>query len=59
VNILNPMDLSASGLTAQRQRLNVIAENLANPRSPVLLKAGLISARMSSWRLGLWKISAA
>jgi len=30
VNILNTMDLSASGLTAQRQRLNVIAENLAN-----------------------------
>ena len=30
MNILNTMDLSASGLTAQRQRLNVIAENLAN-----------------------------
>jgi flagellar basal-body rod protein FlgC len=30
VNILNTMELSASGLTAQRQRLNVIAENLAN-----------------------------
>jgi flagellar basal-body rod protein FlgC len=30
VNIFNTMELSASGLTAQRQRLNVIAENLAN-----------------------------
>jgi flagellar basal-body rod protein FlgC len=30
VNILNTMALSASGLNAQRQRLNVIAENLAN-----------------------------
>jgi flagellar basal-body rod protein FlgC len=30
VNILDTMGLSASGLTAQRQRLNVIAENLAN-----------------------------
>ena len=30
MNIINTMDLSASGLTAQRQRLNVIAENLAN-----------------------------
>lgn len=30
MNILNTMALSASGLNAQRQRLNVIAENLAN-----------------------------
>ena len=30
MNILDTMNLSASGLTAQRQRLNVIAENLAN-----------------------------
>jgi flagellar basal-body rod protein FlgC len=30
VNIFNTMELSASGLNAQRQRLNVIAENLAN-----------------------------
>ncbi len=30
MNILDTMSLSASGLTAQRQRLNVIAENLAN-----------------------------
>jgi flagellar basal-body rod protein FlgC len=30
VNIFNTMELSATGLTAQRQRLNVIAENLAN-----------------------------
>ncbi|MEW6386409.1 MAG: flagellar basal body rod protein FlgC [Thermodesulfobacteriota bacterium] len=30
MNILQVMDISASGLTAQRQRLNVIAENLAN-----------------------------
>ncbi len=30
MNIFNTMALSASGLTAQRQRLNVIAENLAN-----------------------------
>lgn len=30
MNIFNTMELSASGLTAQRQRLNVIAENLAN-----------------------------
>jgi flagellar basal-body rod protein FlgC len=30
VNIFNTMALSASGLNAQRQRLNVIAENLAN-----------------------------
>jgi flagellar basal-body rod protein FlgC len=30
MNIFSTMDLSASGLTAQRQRLNVIAENLAN-----------------------------
>jgi flagellar basal-body rod protein FlgC len=30
VNIFSTMSLSASGLNAQRQRLNVIAENLAN-----------------------------
>jgi flagellar basal-body rod protein FlgC len=30
VNIITAMEISASGLTAQRQRLNVIAENLAN-----------------------------
>jgi flagellar basal-body rod protein FlgC len=30
MNIFRTMELSASGLTAQRQRLNVIAENLAN-----------------------------
>jgi flagellar basal-body rod protein FlgC len=30
VNIIDTLGLSASGLTAQRQRLNVIAENLAN-----------------------------
>jgi flagellar basal-body rod protein FlgC len=30
VNIFDTMEISASGLTAQRQRLNVIAENLAN-----------------------------
>ncbi len=30
MNIFNTMALSASGLNAQRQRLNVIAENLAN-----------------------------
>ena len=30
MNIFNTMSLSASGLNAQRQRLNVIAENLAN-----------------------------
>lgn len=30
MNIFSTMELSASGLNAQRQRLNVIAENLAN-----------------------------
>jgi flagellar basal-body rod protein FlgC len=30
VNIYNALEISASGLTAQRQRLNVTAENLAN-----------------------------
>ncbi|MBM4286334.1 MAG: flagellar basal body rod protein FlgC [Deltaproteobacteria bacterium] len=30
MNIFQTMDISASGLHAQRQRLNVIAENLAN-----------------------------
>ena len=30
MNIFTAMDISASGLTAQRTRLNVIAENLAN-----------------------------
>ncbi|MDI6852297.1 MAG: flagellar basal body rod protein FlgC [Deltaproteobacteria bacterium] len=30
MNIFTTMEISASGLTAQRQRLNVIAENLAN-----------------------------
>lgn len=30
MNIFTSMEISASGLTAQRQRLNVIAENLAN-----------------------------
>lgn len=30
MNIYTTMAISASGLTAQRQRLNVIAENLAN-----------------------------
>uniref|UniRef100_A0A7V6A2Q2 Flagellar basal-body rod protein FlgC n=1 Tax=Desulfobacca acetoxidans TaxID=60893 RepID=A0A7V6A2Q2_9BACT len=30
MNIFSTMSLSASGLNAQRQRLNVIAENLAN-----------------------------
>ncbi len=30
MNIFNTLEISASGLTAQRQRLNVIAENLAN-----------------------------
>jgi|UniRef100_A0A7C5EL01 flagellar basal-body rod protein FlgC len=30
MNIFKSMEISASGLTAQRQRLNVIAENLAN-----------------------------
>ena len=30
MNIFTTMEISASGMTAQRQRLNVIAENLAN-----------------------------
>ena len=30
MNVYTAMEISASGLTAQRQRLNVIAENLAN-----------------------------
>lgn len=30
MSIFTTMEISASGLTAQRQRLNVIAENLAN-----------------------------
>ena len=30
MNIFKAMDVSASGMTAQRQRLDVIAENLAN-----------------------------
>lgn len=30
MNIYTALEISASGLTAQRQRLNVIAENLAN-----------------------------
>ena len=30
MNIFTAMEVSASGLTAQRQRLNVVAENLAN-----------------------------
>lgn len=30
MNLFHTMEISASGLTAQRQRLNVIAENLAN-----------------------------
>jgi flagellar basal-body rod protein FlgC len=30
MNVFKVMDITASGLTAQRQRLNVIAENLAN-----------------------------
>ena len=30
MNIFTTMEISASGLTAQRQRLNFIAENLAN-----------------------------
>ena len=30
MNIFKSMDVSASGMTAQRQRLDVIAENLAN-----------------------------
>jgi flagellar basal-body rod protein FlgC len=30
MNIFQTMDISASGLNAQRQRLNIIAENLAN-----------------------------
>jgi flagellar basal-body rod protein FlgC len=33
VNIFSTLDISASGLTAQRQRLNVIAENLANAQT--------------------------
>jgi flagellar basal-body rod protein FlgC len=30
MNLFTTLEISASGLTAQRQRLNVIAENLAN-----------------------------
>lgn len=30
MNIFKAMDVSASGMTAQRQRLDIIAENLAN-----------------------------
>ncbi len=33
MNIFGTMEISASGLTAQRQRLNVIAENLANAQA--------------------------
>uniref|UniRef100_A0A7V4LCA8 Flagellar basal-body rod protein FlgC n=1 Tax=Desulfobacca acetoxidans TaxID=60893 RepID=A0A7V4LCA8_9BACT len=33
MNLFTTLDISASGLTAQRQRLNVIAENLANSQT--------------------------
>jgi flagellar basal-body rod protein FlgC len=33
MNIFGTLDISASGLTAQRQRLNVISENLANAQA--------------------------
>jgi len=33
MNIFGTLEISASGLTAQRQRLNVIAENLANAQT--------------------------
>jgi flagellar basal-body rod protein FlgC len=53
------MDLSASGLTAQRQRLNVIGESLANAQvtrtpqgGPYLRKNVILETRP-------WKISAA
>ncbi len=52
MNLFSTMEISASGLTAQRQRLNVIAENLANahttrtPRGgPYLRKHVILEAR--------------
>lgn len=52
MSIFTTMDISASGLTAQRQRLNVIAENLANAHTtrspnggPYLRKNVILEAR--------------
>lgn len=52
MTIFKNLEISAAGLTAQRQRLNVIAENLANahttrtPRGgPYLRKAVVLGAR--------------
>ncbi len=40
MNLFSTMEISASGLTAQRQRLNVIAENLANAHTPRTPRGG-------------------
>ena len=52
MSIYTTMEISASGLTAQRQRLNVIAENLANAHTtrtpnggPYLRKNVVLEAR--------------
>lgn len=52
MNIFKTLEISASGLTAQRQRLDVIAENLANAHTtrtpqggPYLRKNVILEAR--------------
>jgi flagellar basal-body rod protein FlgC len=52
MTIFTTMEISASGLTAQRQRLNIIAENLANAHTtrtpqggPYLRKNVILEAR--------------
>jgi len=40
MSMFKAMDLSASGLTAQRQRLDVIAENLANMNTTRTVQGG-------------------
>ena len=63
MNIFTTMEISASGLTAQRQRLNVIAENLANAHTtrtpqggPYLRKNVILETRPAEEFANLLKV---
>lgn len=42
MNLFSSMDISASGLTAERLRMDIIAQNIANVNTTRTVQGGLI-----------------